>query len=259
MAQMTYPEPISRQAARIGYYGAVTALFGIVASGPAALAIVTWVRPQPPWVDADTYVEHFHLIQLLPFLTGLFLVAGFVAIIASIHVLWTSQARPALSHCALAAVTVFATLIGLNYVMQLGFIPALVQEYDAANGPLIAAFSMAHSGSLAWALEMWGYACLGTATWLVGPYFVGEGRRAVARWAFIANGPVSIMGALGSIIRPGWELTMLGLTGFALWNVLALVVAISALLCFVQTLQDDGGTTDSPPSGGSPWARFDVG
>jgi hypothetical protein len=144
-----------------------------------------------------------------------------------------------LSHCALAAVTVFATLVGLNYVMQLGFIPALVEAHDPANAPLIAGFSMAHSGSLAWALEMWGYACLGTATWLVGPYFAGDGRQAVARWAFIANGPVSIMGALGSIIRPGWELTILGVTGFALWNVLALVVAISALLCFVQTLQQE--------------------
>lgn len=61
---------------------------------------------------------------------------------------------------------------------------------------------MAHPGSLVWALELWGYAALGLATWLLAPFFVGAGMERMARVSFTVNGPLSLLGALCSVLRP---------------------------------------------------------
>jgi hypothetical protein len=127
---------------------------------------------------------------------------------------------------------VFAALIFFNYVVQTAFIPVLATEYAPANGPLLAALSMANPKSLAWALEMWGWGFLGLATWMIAPVFRGSGLARAARWAFVANGPISIAGATWTAIRPGWVMTSAGLIAFGLWNLLLLFMAGLALAIF---------------------------
>ncbi len=113
----------------------------------------------------------------------------------------------------------------LNYVLQTTVVPELARDVDA-NASLIGAFSMSNPRSLGWALEMWGYGALGVATWLVAPVFA---RHRAATWAFVANGPISIVGAAWTAARPGWELSAPGLIAFAMWNVLVVVMAATAL------------------------------
>jgi hypothetical protein len=48
----------------------------------------------------------------------------------------------------------------MNYVCQTTFIPALAPHYRPAYEGLVDAFSITNPRSLAWAIEMWGYALL---------------------------------------------------------------------------------------------------
>jgi hypothetical protein len=97
----------------------------------------------------------------------------------------------AVAGATLVFTAVFATLIFLNYVIQTTFIPVMARAYTPGDGALLTALSMANPRALAWALEMWGWAFLGLATWLIGPVFRGGALERAARAAFIVNGPVS--------------------------------------------------------------------
>ena len=229
----------------VGLYGAAAAAIGVVTSGPIAMVVVAATKPQPPWVDARTFAEHFHAIQLLPFLCGLLLVTGFVAVVATLQSMASPPQRAA-SACAMAFATIFGALISFNYIVQVSFVPSLVRDYSEGNAALIAAFSMTHPGSFAWSLEMWGYAFLGAATWLVAPIFAGSGLETVTRWAFILNGPVSIAGAAWTVADPGWEQTSIGLVAFSAWNLLALLMAASAYVVFRWRLRGYARRSHAP-------------
>lgn len=233
---ISIPTPADRSADRLGLYGAGAATLGVLASGPIAFAVVNTVHPQPPWADARTFAANYHPVQIWPFVCGLMLVCGFAALVTSIHALTPPDRRGA-SGFALTMVTVFAALIGFNYVVQTTFVPALLRGYQDADAAIVAAFSMAHPGSLAWALEMWGYAFLGAATWLIAPFFTGGRLENFTRWTFVANGPLSIGAALWSVAQPGWEARPAGLVAFVVWNVLALLMAASACWVFRQRLR----------------------
>jgi hypothetical protein len=93
---------------------------------------------------------------------------------------------------------------------------------------------MANPASLAWAIEMWAWALLGMATWLVAPVFSkGRLERLTAR-VFVANGVLSIVGALVTAAHPGWEVTSAGLAAFASWNILVFAMSALALLVLRQ-------------------------
>ena len=129
---------------------------------------------------------------------------------------------------------VFAALVLLNYAIQTTFVPAMARSATAANAPAIAAFSMANPESLGWSLEMWGYAWLGVATWLIAPVLLTASsleRRRLARatvFVFRANAVVSLGGALWTAADPGWVLRPEGYAALALWNVLVAAMAVLA-------------------------------
>ena len=210
---------------------------GVVLSGPLALLVVGLVHPQPAWVDAATFARAYHPVQLLPYAGGFALIGGFVLLLASLHTLAPPAAR-ARTTAALVRTAGFAALIVLNYVLQTTFVPALVQPLGPADAPLVAAVTMANPGSLAWALEMWGYGVLGVATWLMAAVFTGRGVERVAAAAFVGNGVLSVAGALAMVAWRGWVLGPVGLAGFALWNLL--VVGMAALAIAVIVRRDRG-------------------
>jgi hypothetical protein len=221
---------------RLGMYGAAIATIGVVASGPVALVTVAAIDPQPPWIDAWLFAAHFHSIQLLPYACGFLLGLGVATLVTSIRaqMSWEERATSALAQTSL---TVFATLASFNYIAQIAFVPALARDYLHADASLLAAFTMVHPGSLAWALEMWSYAFLGIATFLVAPFFSGGRVERAARWMFRSNGIVSLAGAVWTAVRPGWELGRAGMVAFACWNVLALAMAMSAWIVFRMRLR----------------------
>jgi len=114
--------------------------------------------------------------------------------------------------------------------VQTTFVPALAREPASAASPVLAALTMSNPLSLGWRLEMWAYGILGVATWLVAPVFGGS---VLERWTaatFVVSGPLSIAPALLTAFLPGWALTLPGLVGFGIWNLLVVAMATLALI-----------------------------
>jgi len=216
---------------RFGALAAAATLAGIVLSGPVAMLLVALTYPQPPWLGAEAFALSHHWVQTLPYYFGFLLDGGSVALIAALHALAPNELK-ARTGAALAFAGAFAALIFFNYAVQTTFVPVLAAEYDAAKAPIISALSMANPRSLAWALEMWGYAVLGVATWLVAPVFAAGRLERATAWLFVANGPVSIAGGFWTAAQPGWVMSPVGLAMFALWNLLMVVLVAFALAAF---------------------------
>jgi len=220
-----------RVACRVGAFGAACTLVGILLSGPLALLAINATHPQPPWAGAEVFALNYHPIQALPYLGGLALVAGLVLLVTSSHVLARPEQK-AFTTAAVVLAAVFASFIFLNYTVQTTFLPTLARYHDARNAAIISMLSLVNPTSLAWVVEMWGYAFVGVATWLVAPVFAGSRLEWFTRYTFVANGVLSVIGGLATTARPGWVLTVPGLAAFALWNVLLCAMAILALLTF---------------------------
>jgi hypothetical protein len=232
------------RALRIGWLSAAGTLLGIFLSGPLTVALVNLTHPQPPWENAALFARSFHPIQQVPYLGGIVLVGAIVVLIASLHALADEAHRP-LTGAALIFTGVFATLIFFNYVAQTSFLPVLAKDFAPENAGAITALSMANPKSLAWGIEMWGWGFLGVATWLVAGVFHGSRLEHATAIAFIANGPLSIIGAVWTVAQPGWVMTPVGLVMFALWNGLLAVMAVLALV----TLRRRGNHPEPLPKG----------
>lgn len=207
-------------------------LAGAVLSGPVAMLVVAQVSPQPAWVDVSTFVDHYHPVQVLPYVLGYILLSGFVFFSASCHAVTPASERPRTS-AALVFTAIYAALVFTNYTIQLGFIPRVLDERPA----YLAALTMANPESFAWFLEMFGYAAMGVATWLLAPSFGGSRRADIIRHLLIANGVVSIVGAACTALFDRWVFSAAGLVSFGAWNALIAV-------CFLLVAMTRGGGLD---------------
>jgi hypothetical protein len=214
----------------------VGALVGILLSGPLAVVLVSLTHPQPPWGGAAVFARSYHPVQLLPYAGGIVLVTALVMLVSSLHAAAPDEQRVS-STGALILTGTFAAFIFFNYVVQTAFIPDLASRYEPANAPIISTLSMANPRSLAWGIEMWGWGFFGVATWLVAPVFGGSALERATRLTFRGNGPVSVVGALATVARPGWVMTPAGLAAFAAWNLLLAAMALLAFLSLRQRLR----------------------
>ena len=163
---------------------------GAVLSGPVAAVVVSRVAPQPAWTGVD------RLRRQLPPCAGAPLRAR---VPPSRRIRVVLRVVPRACGCvlrvrasaALVFTGIYASLIFTNYTMQLGFIPRVLKERPA----YLAALTMANPSSFAWFLEMFGYAAMGVATWLLADGFRGSHRADAIRWLLIGNGVLSILGA----------------------------------------------------------------
>lgn len=223
--------PSETAACRVAAQAALASLLGVFLSGPAAVALVSATHPQPAWRGAELFARSYHVVQSLPYLGGIVLVGALVVLISSLAVLGRERA-PASTNAALIFTAVFAAFIFFNYVAQTTFLPTLARRHEPSGAPFIAALSMSNPTSLAWGIEMWGWGFLGVATWLAAGVFAGGGVERAARLAFVANGPVSVAGALWTTVHPGWVMTPAGLVAFAAWNALLAAMSVLAFMAF---------------------------
>jgi hypothetical protein len=220
-------------ALRAGIWGAALTVAGILLSGPIGLLAVMALSPSPAWVDAAGYAQHFHPLQTAPFFGGFFLVGGYVVLIAALYQLAEEQHK-AYALAAVMFTAAFATLIFFNYINQTTFIPALAQDYQPAYDAAVSTFSLANPLSLCWAIEMWGYALLGVATWLTAPIFNRSRVEKITAGLMIANGVVSIVGGFVTAWSLGWVLTAPGVISYVGWNILVLALSIFVMLSLRQ-------------------------
>jgi hypothetical protein len=216
---------------------AALVLVGAVLSGPVAMLVVVQVSPQPAWTSVSAFADNYHPVQALPYVLGYILLAGFVLFSASCHALAAAPLRPRAS-AALVFTGIYAALVFTNYTIQLGFIPRVLTDRPA----YVAALTMANPGSFAWFLEMFGYAAMGVATWLVATSFRGSRRADVIRYLLIANGVLSILGAACTALFDRWVFSTAGLASFAGWNLLVAT-------CFMLIAITRGGGFDGSPEG----------
>jgi hypothetical protein len=190
---------------------ALVAGVGALLSGPVGMALVA-LRPQPAWKDAETFAAHFHPLQQAPYWFGFVLVAGCIWFVVRAAVLGWEQSRTR-ACAALVCASMFGAIIVINYTLQVAFVPHAARAHD----PAVAYVVMANPTSISWTFEMFGYAALGAATWLVAATFRHH------RWIhrlLIANGVVSLAGAVMTAIDRDWLMAAPGLISFVLWNVL---------------------------------------
>lgn len=218
---------------------ALLVLMGAVLSGPAAMLVVARVAPQPAWVDVGAFVEHYHPVQGLPYLLGYLLLTGLVFFSASCHALAGPRLRTRTS-AALVFTGIYAALVFTNYTIQLGFVPRVVEDRPA----FLAVLTMANPESFAWFLEMFGYAAMGVATFLVAPAFGGSRRGDTIRWLLVANGALSVIGAACTAGFDGWVFSAAGLASFAGWNLLMAA-------CFLLIAITRGGGLDERVEAGA--------
>jgi len=182
------------------------------------MLIVSRTAPQPAWESAEGFARHYASIQALPYVLGFLLLAGFVWFIAACFALAAATLRVRAT-AAVVFTAVYAAMVFTNYTFQVGYVPRVLGESPA----VAAGITMANPSSLGWFLEMFGYAAMGVATWLVAPAFGGSARGLTIRWLLIANGVVSIIGALCTALFDRWVFSTAGLVSFTGWNVLVFV------------------------------------
>jgi hypothetical protein len=194
-------------------------------SGPLGF-VVTLVRQQPPWTDVPTFSAHAHPIQQLPFWVGFFLLAACVMFIARLCALGFEQHRTR-AFIALVCVAIYGAMIAINYALQIAFVPYAARTLDPALGYV----TMSRGGTPTWVLEMFGYGVLGIATAIAAPMVEsGNARRTWIRRLLVANGAVSVAGAIACAVDLAWVTSLGGLASFFGWNLLFIATMVMIVL-----------------------------
>jgi hypothetical protein len=204
----------------------LVALIGFLMSGPVAFLIVNLVKPQPEWVSPALFAENYSPIQDLPFYFGFLLIGGMLMLAAGHYLNYNEGNEETKFHLlvALGWTIVFCALISFNYICQTTFVRNLALHYKPEYDTAISTFSMANPMSVCWANEMWGYALLGIATWLMAGYY--RDKENVIRLLLVANGIVSLLSAIWTVIDVSWVMTTVGLIAYFVWNVLMIVMMV---------------------------------
>ncbi len=215
---------------RVISLSALLTIIGIIISGPLGVFITFLVRPQPGWVDVDTFVNNYHDIQSLPFAGGFILIIGFALFISASARLRTTPIQGVYNCLSLIFIAVFSALIGTNYMLQLAYIPQIV----SSRGDIISILSMYNPKSLSWVFEMFGYGFLGLSTVFIAGVFRGNKLRNTIKYLLIVNGIVSILGVIFTTVETSWLMAPSGLIGYGLWNLLIIVIMTLVFIEFRQ-------------------------
>ena len=235
-------EANSNSVAKAISISALITLIGIALSGPIGVAIVRATAPQPDWEGIEVFVEYYAPVQALPFAFGFFLVFGFVGLVVSLAQIDIEKNR-LLSTLAIVFASIFASLICLNYIIQIVYIPNAVEKKSV----IIESLTMDNPGSLGWALEMIGYGVLGLSTLAIAPVLSGSEQprlSIVIKWLLIVNGVASVGGAIATPFVLSRILSSPSVAGYYFWNglVALLMVLIIVRYRFGKLETNEGGS-----------------
>lgn len=218
---------LSSTRARYLSVSALLVILGIVMSGPVGMFIVKIFGNQPYWQNARVFVESYSSIQALPFVFGFFVILGFVLFFASLINVGKEEQRP-LEVVGIVLSAIFGALIGLNYLIQVAYIPHVLERSES----FLFFMAMSNPESLPWAIEMFGYGILGLATLSVAPLFSNQGLQKYIKYFLILNGFASIIGVGITVINLSWVLSTVGIISYVIWNILILVIMLLVIIEF---------------------------
>ncbi len=205
---------------------AMLVLLGTLLSGFVGMALIAIVHPQPAWADTDTFIQNYNTVQTVPYIFGVVLILGSCFFVASTVRLAQNEKEKMMGNLALVLIAVYATLISINYILQIAYVPAAIQ-YNREAIPML---TMSNPSSISWAIEMFGYGFQGVAMWLLAPLFKQGVRAGAIRWLLVLNGVVSIAGAVLSCIDIAWCMKPYGIAMFVAWNLLFMAVMLLVYL-----------------------------
>lgn len=201
---------------------AVLVALAALLSGPIGFGL-TLLRPQPAWENTATFVAHAHPVQQLPYWFGFVLLVACVLFFARVAAL-AFATHPTRVLFALACVGIYAAMVSINYALQIIYVPQLVRD----GNPVLAYITMANGRAPTWILEMVGYAFLGMGTAIVAPLLRTSPRGRWIRRLFVANGVLSLAGAVVIAGNLAWVMTVPGLVAYLAWN--AMFIAMMVLV-----------------------------
>ena len=158
-------------------------------------------------------------IQPFATIVGFLLTSSFLIVMACIHC-YAPEGKKVFSLVGLSFAIIYATLISVNYFIQLTFVNQ--NTFD------VSIFSMTNPQSMMWVIEVLGYFFMGLATLFAAPVFGSSRIERLIKWLFIANGILGILTPIGYGLNLPIEI-LLG--GLIVWDI---VMPIStALLAYL--------------------------
>jgi hypothetical protein len=159
--------------------------------------------------------------SIQPFATvvGFLLTSSFLVVMACIHS-YASEERKVFSLIGLSFAIVYATLISVNYFIQLTFVRSAAFD--------VGIFAMDNPQSMMWVLEVLGYFFMGLSTLFAAPVFNSGRIENLIKWLFVINGVLGILTPVGYAFNFPMQI-LLG--GLIIWDI---VMPIStALLAYL--------------------------
>jgi hypothetical protein len=155
-----------------------------------------------------------------PFATviGFLLTSSFLIVMVSVHC-YASDERKVFSLVGLSFAIIYATLISMNYFIQLTFVRQ--STFDSSI------FDMTNNQSMMWVIEVLGYFFMGLSTLFAAPVFGSSKVESLIKWLFVANGILGILTPIGYALNLPIQV-LLG--GLVIWDILMPIS--TALLAF---------------------------
>ena len=165
--------------------------------------------------------------SIQPFATvmGFLLTLTFLIVMVSVHC-YASDERKVFSLVGLSFAVIYATLISVNYFIQLTFVRQ--STFD------VSMFDMTNTHSMMWVIEVLGYFFLGLSTLFAAPVFGSSKVERLVKWLFIANGILGILTPIGYALNLPIEV-LLG--GLIVWDIVMPLATASLAYLFKQAEQ----------------------
>jgi hypothetical protein len=164
-------------------------------------------------------------IQPLATIMGFLLTLSFLVVMGCIHC-YASEERKVFSFIGLSFAIIYATIISVNYFIQLTFVGQ--KTFDASM------FDMGNTQSMMWVFEVLGYFFMGVSTLFAAPVF-GSGRlERCVKWLFVINGVLGLLTPIAYVTNLPMNI-MLG--GLIVWDIVMPLATASLALLFKNYLQ----------------------
>jgi hypothetical protein len=135
-------------------------------------------------------------------ISGFVLTSIFLIVIICIYSI-APEDKKILGHIGLSFAIIYATMISVNYFIQLTFV-----QFGAFNADI---FSMKDPQSMMMTIEVLGYFFMGLSTLFIAPLFQSGKLEKSIRWLFVFNGVLGIGGAIGFALNLDWRILIGGL------------------------------------------------
>jgi hypothetical protein len=146
-------------------------------------------------------------IYLVSNISGFILTSIFLIVITCIYYSAPDD-KKILGQIGLSFAIIYATMISMNYFIQLTFV-----KFGTFNTDI---FSITNPQSMMMTIEVLGYFFMGLSTLFIAPIFQSGRLEKSIRWLFVFNGILGIGGAIGFALNLDWRILIGGLI---LWTI----------------------------------------